>query len=249
MPTLRVPDLPSHRSLRANATLHLGATALLALGIGLAIGHAGGLGPAFLLTAGALFLLGAAPLLALLPRWLPGQRFGRANTVTATRLAFTCLLAAALGALPWSGALAWSLVALATAALALDGFDGWLARRYREATGFGARFDLEADALFMLVLALLVAAVGKAGPWILLAGLWRYGFVAAGLLWPALRRPLPPSGRRKAVFVAQAVLLIACLAPSVSPAVAPWLAGLGLAALSGSFAIDLLWLIRNRNAP
>ncbi len=247
MASLRVPDLPSQRSLRASATLGLGAGALLALGIGAAIGHAGGLGPAFPLTAALLFLLGAAPLLALLPRWLPGRRFGRANTVTATRLAFTCVLAAALVAQPWSGALAWSLVALATAALVLDGFDGWLARRYREASGFGARFDLEADALFMLVLALLVAAVGKAGPWILLAGLWRYGFVAAVLLWPALRRPLPPSGRRKAVFVVQAVLLIACLAPSLSPLLAPWLAGLGLAALSASFGLDLLWLIRNRS--
>ena len=106
---------------------------------------------------------------------------------------------------------------------------------------------METDALFLLVLALLVAASGKVGGWILIAGLWRYGFVAAVALWPALRRPLPPSQRRKWAFVAQAVLLIACLAPSLPDAITPWLAGLGLAALSWSFGLDLYWLTRNRN--
>ena len=248
MPTVRVPALSSQRGLRASAVLHLAATGLLALAVGAAIGQASGLGPGFLLTAAALCLLGATALFALLPQRLPGNRFGRANAVTATRLALTCVLAAALVTLPWSRQLAWSLVALAATALALDGFDGWLARRYREATRFGARFDMEVDALFLLVLTLLVAAVGKAGAWILLAGLWRYGFVAALALRPALQRPLPPSQRRKWAFVAQAVLLIACLAPSVSPALAPWLAGLGLALLSASFSLDLFWLTRHRTS-
>lgn len=248
MPTVRVPALSNPRGLRADALLHVAASGLLALGIGAAIGHASDLGPAFLLTAGSFCLIGATVLLLRLPRRLPGDRFGRANTVTATRLALTCVLAATLVSQPWSGGLAWSLVALAATALALDGFDGWLARRYQEATRFGARFDMEVDALFLLVLSLLVATVGKAGLWILLAGLWRYGFVAAGLLWPPLNRPLPPSQRRKGAFVLQAVLLIACLAPSLSTGHSAWVAGLGLLLLSASFALDLHWLIRNRNS-
>ena len=248
MLTVRVPAHSSHRGLRASALLNLAASGLLALIIGAAIGHASDLGPGFLLTAAALCLLGATALFVLLPHRLPGDRFGKANSVTAIRLALTCVLAAALVTPAWSGKLAWSLVALAATALALDGFDGWLARRYREATRFGARFDMEVDALFLLVLALLVAAVGKAGLWILLAGLWRYGFVAALALWPALQQPLPPSQRRKWAFVAQAVLLIVCLAPSVSSALAPWLAGCGLALLSASFSLDLLWLYRHRTS-
>ena len=35
--------------------------------------------------------------------------------------------------------------------------------------------------------------------WVLACGLMRYAFVAAGLLAPPLRRPLPPSRRRQAV--------------------------------------------------
>ena len=248
MPTVRVPDLSLSRGLRADASLHLAASGVLALAVGAAIGYAGGLGPGFVLTAAGLCLLGAILLLALLPGRLSGPRFGKANGVTATRAALTCVLAAALGAAPWNAAMAWSLVGLAASALALDGFDGWLARHYRESSRFGARFDMETDAFFLLTLAALVAVIGKVGPWILLAGLWRYGFVAAALLWPALRRPLPESGRRKLAFVAQAVLLIVCLAPSIEPALATALAAAGLAMLSGSFLLDLAWLIRHRSA-
>ena len=38
---------------------------------------------------------------------------------------------------------------------ALDGVDGWLARRSGIASAFGARFDMEIDALLILVLAVL----------------------------------------------------------------------------------------------
>ena len=50
-----------------------------------------------------------------------------------------------------------------------------------------------------LVLALSVLAwqYGKAGAWVLLCGLMRYGFVAAGWLWPWLRGPLSPTRPRK----------------------------------------------------
>ena len=49
--------------------------------------------------------------------------------------------------------------------------------RSNEASSFGARFDMETDALLILVLAALVWQHGKAGPWILAAGLMRYAFV------------------------------------------------------------------------
>jgi phosphatidylglycerophosphate synthase len=41
--------------------------------------------------------------------------------------------------------------------LALDGLDGWLARRFGLASAYGARFDMEVDGFLILVLALLVA--------------------------------------------------------------------------------------------
>ncbi len=70
-----------------------------------------------------------------------------------------------------AAALGWMLVGLGVVAVALDGVDGVLARSRNEASAFGARFDMETDALLILVLAALVWQHGKAGAWILAAGL------------------------------------------------------------------------------
>src|SRR5437867_3690361 len=66
----------------------------------------------------------------------------------------------------------------------LDGVDGWLARRTHMASTFGERFDMETDALLILVLSVLAWQYDKAGAWLVLAGLLRYLFVAAGWLLP-----------------------------------------------------------------
>ena len=47
-------------------------------------------------------------------------------------------------------------------------------------SAFGARFDMEVDALLIQVLAVLAWQWDKAGPWVLMSGLLRYVFVAAG---------------------------------------------------------------------
>src|SRR5207344_2274781 len=94
---------------------------------------------------------------------------------------------------------------LALAATALDGVDGWLARRTRMASAFGARFDMETDVFLVLALSVLAWQYGKAGAWVLLCGLMRYFFVAAGRLWPWLQGPLAPSFRGKTICVVQFV--------------------------------------------
>ena len=87
--------------------------------------------------------------------------------------------------------------------LALDGLDGRAARGQGLASAFGARFDMEVDALVILALAAIAAGLGKAGPWVLALGLVRYGFVVAGWLAPMARAPAaavaaPPRGLRAA---------------------------------------------------
>ena len=57
----------------------------------------------------------------------------------------------------------------------------------------GSRFDMETDAALILVLAIFVWRNGKAGPWVLLSGLLRYIFVAAGWMWPWMARRWPPT--------------------------------------------------------
>jgi phosphatidylglycerophosphate synthase len=169
--------------------------------------------------------------------------FGAANAVTLARGVLALDLLALLGSPP-SAILAWSIVALALLALVLDGVDGRVARRRGETSAFGARFDMETDALLILVLAALAWSHGKAGPWILLAGALRYLFVAASLLLPWLAAPLQPSRRRQAVCVVQIASLILCLAPFVAPPVSTAIGLAGLVALVGSFAADVAWLAR-----
>jgi phosphatidylglycerophosphate synthase len=206
-----------------------------------------GLGPWFHLHTLLLFCAAMAPVLRGLDAHAPHRRFGPANRVTLARLALIALLAAGIAEPgPATDALAWAVVAVATTAACLDALDGPLARAHGTSSAFGARFDMETDALMVLVLSLLVVRFGKAGPWLLAAGLMRYAFVFAARGWPMLARPLPPSTRRKAVCVLQITALIVCLGPIVPLAWSRTIAAASLIALSASFAADIVWLARRR---
>jgi phosphatidylglycerophosphate synthase len=166
-------------------------------------------------------------------------RLTAANAVTAARAAVAALLlAVAMAAAVPGPALRWVLAGLAFAALLGDGLDGYLARRTGTASDFGARFDMEADAFFILALAFLVHAWGQAGAFVLLSGALRYLFVAAGWVAPALAAPLGPSLRRRAVCAVQTFVLVLSLAPAIPAALAQGLCAAGLALLVASFAID-----------
>lgn len=174
---------------------------------------------------------------------------GAANRVTLLRVVVALPVAGL--ALQW-GHLApparWWIVGLGTIALVLDGVDGWVARRTRSATAFGARFDMETDALLLLVLSFLAWRSGQVGPWVLAIGAMRYLFVAASYGVERLRRPLPASLRRKVVCVVQGIALLVCLGPIVPAALAQAAAGSALVALAASFAIDTWWLLY-RSSP
>jgi phosphatidylglycerophosphate synthase len=194
--------------------------------------------------AASVALVGGSALLWLTARRLALPTFGAANAVTLVRAVLVVLLLATFGVAATS-TVAWLLVALSTIAAALDGVDGALARGRGERSAFGARFDMEVDALLILVLATLVWQHGKADVWILAAGLLRYGFVAASYVSPWLGAALPPSRRRQAVCVVQIVTLIGALVPFIA---SPWsdlLALAGLVALIWSFGVDVRWLARH----
>ena len=176
----------------------------------------------------------------------PFPRIGPANYVTTVRAALVSLVAGLVGE-PSTSPLAVAAVAASALALALDGLDGWLARRTRLASAFGARFDMEIDALLILVLSILAWQYRKAGAWVLASGLLRYGFVAAGSIWIWLRRPLVPTVRGRAMCAAQIVGLMLVLMPAITPPASARIAVMALAALAYSFAVDILWLWRHRS--
>lgn len=169
--------------------------------------------------------------------------FGWPNRVTLLRAALVAAIAGRLAApfsSPDDGLVIFAVAALA---LALDGLDGWLARALGRATDFGACFDMEVDALLILVLCVAVWLTGKVGPWVLAIGLMRYAFVAAGCFLPALTQPLAPSLVRKVVCVVQGAVLAVCLLPAVPPSWTRIALGLALLALAASFARDTLDLL------
>lgn len=196
---------------------------------------------AYPLRVAVIFGATVAVALAGLRRAHPFGRLGAANLVTGGRAMILAVLAGvAIG--PVTPAAGWPLVAIATLGALADALDGPLARRSGLASRFGARFDMEVDALLILVLAVLVWRVVPVGAWVLASGLMRYAFVAAGWLLPWLAADLPPSRRRQTLCVVQIVGLIVALSPLVTPASASTISGTGLALLAWSFAVDVRWL-------
>jgi phosphatidylglycerophosphate synthase len=191
---------------------------------------------------GAIVLIVAARL----RRYHPFAAFGPANQITTVRALLVSLVAGLIGE-AHATTFAATAAALSTLATALDGFDGWLARRTGMTSGFGARFDMEVDALLIQVLSILVWRYGKAGAWVLASGLVRYVFLAAGWAWRWIRVPLFASVRRKAICVIQIGGLIVALVPSLTWPQSAWIAAGALGALAYSFLIDTLWLWQRRS--
>ena len=205
------------------------------------------LGDLYVLKAGGVFAAIALVVVGRLRAHHPFTRFGPANQITTFRALLVALVAGLVGD-PGSPSLAASAVAASLLATILDGVDGWLARRTHMVSAFGARFDMEVDALLIQVLAILVWQYGKAGPWVVLSGLLRYGFVAAGWLWPWMRRSLFPSVRRKTICVVQIVGLMLTILPAIAPPASSLIAAASLAMLCYSFRVDTVWLWRRRAA-
>lgn len=199
-------------------------------------------------TALVLYAAIAAATVAGLPSHRPQGDFGVANRITLTRAVMASAMATgAVG--PVSDAGMWLLTAAAALGLALDGVDGWAARRTRTASAFGARFDMEIDALTIMILAAVLWRQDKVGAWVLLAGLLRYAFVAASRLWPWLSAPLPPRERRRAVCAVLVAGLVVACAPILTSAAAAPLVAAGIALTAWSFAVDIAWLFNNAPRP
>lgn len=216
---------------------HAGAM-LLALGLAIAVGRAAPL--AFTCAAslaGWVWLSRAA--------FDDVRAFGAANVVTSARV----LLIAGLGiTIDARGALACALCSLGI--FTLDGVDGWLARRSGRASAFGARYDMETDACFVLILSVGSFQFGRAGAWVLLAGALRYLYVLT--LW-ALRREQAEAPRSRVGRYGFA-LVVVTFTIGIWPAVGAShaLAAVSTFLLTYSFGRSFYWSLhvsRPLNAP
>jgi phosphatidylglycerophosphate synthase len=195
---------------------------------------------------GLLVGLGTALVLSLGLERTGTPHLGPADCVTLTRVVLTGGVAALVADAFVGPPAAGLIVTLAALGLVLDGVDGQVARRTGTASSFGARFDVEGDALLVLVLSVHVAR--DVGLWVLAIPALRYLFVVAGRWLPWLRAPLAPRPWRKVVAVASAVALVVAAGDLVPGSVETALLVLGLMLLVESFGRDLVWLHPGRRA-
>lgn len=158
-----------------------------------------------------------------------------ANALTGARLIGASVLGVAATA-PRVETHGTVFAAAGLALIALDGLDGYLARRLDRTSSLGARFDGAVDAYLTLILAAAAFFADRTGAWILVAGLLRYGYV---LIAPLIRRPgaeLRRSGRARVVFVIAFCSLLTPFLPA--PGLYGPAAAIGTGLLTGSFLID-----------
>ncbi|WP_204352656.1 CDP-alcohol phosphatidyltransferase family protein [Salinicola halophilus] len=198
-------------------------------------------------TAGGVYVAIATGVLWALPAARGG--LGWANRVTLLRATFIAVVAGLVVYPDFVQRHAEGVASLALLSLLLDGIDGWVARRTGSASAFGARFDMELDAFFIIVLCAALIALDKVGGWVIVLGLARYLFVFAGMYWPWLHRELPPSLFRKTACVWQVSTLLACLLPFISASWASLFCLVAAVLLGVSFGRDIVWLRRHRAAP
>jgi phosphatidylglycerophosphate synthase len=235
----RLPDTPLRASVVTSKLIGL------VMVIALATAARGWLplGDRYALKSALLFAAVMGLSIGFLQQHHPFARFGAANQITTLRAILVALVAGLVGE-PQRPAIAVAAVAASLAVVLLDGVDGWLARQHQIASPFGARFDLEIDALLILALSVLAWRHDKAGAWVVASGLMRYAFVAAGAAAPWMRAALEPSRRRQAICVIQIAALTLVMLPAIQPPLSTRLAAAALAALSYSFLIDTVWLWR-----
>jgi phosphatidylglycerophosphate synthase len=164
-----------------------------------------------------------------------------ADQVTLTRASLVCGVGALVAQ---SEPPVTLLVTLAAVALVLDTVDGRVARATGTTSRLGARFDMEVDAVLILLLSVYVA--GSVGLWVLAAGVARYALWLAARLLPWLRRESPPRFWGKVVAALQGVVLVVAAAEVLPRPLTVLLLVAALVLLAESFGRQVLWLWRQR---
>lgn len=154
-------------------------------------------------------------------------RLGMANRITLLRGLLFGATAGFLAMLPLQAHAGWLYVpaVLYTVAAALDGLDGYVARRQRQTTRLGTELDTALDAFGLLIAPLFAVFTGKL-PVIYLLVSAAYYLFQWGIRWRRQRgQPvyaLPPSQVRRYLAGAQMVLVALALWPPLPGAGTQW---------------------------
>lgn len=175
------------------------------------------------------------------PPELPALRrgVGLANGLTALRLSVVLLATASM---PRLGT-AWVMAAFSLNVV-LDAIDGYSARRLGAATSFGALFDREVDAVFVLSAYLYfhLYSIGGLGPWVLLPGVLPYLY---RLSVAALSAPVPSERKERLAAPLAAVNFVLLLGAVGLPAYATPILAVSVSVVLLSFSASFWSLYRH----
>ncbi len=163
---------------------------------------------------------------------------GIANQVTLFRLVLLLFLA-----LVYSRFSDQTIAMLLGAIIVLDILDGYLARKYGLSSNYGLYLDMESDALFVCLAALMIYLNDYAGAWIIFIGFLRYINVSFYVLF---RLPAKKEPKRVWASYIAGYLFFALVTPFFIPA--PWYLPVLVSAsvlVVFSFAVSFVYYIRN----
>jgi len=204
-----------------------------------------------------LFLLGVGITFGgyLLVLWLVLQRAAvqvdnpvltLASRITAIRATGAVLLGGFIVAGTGAETANWLPAVLFAAVAALDGIDGYVARRMDETSTFGGEFDTQVDAFAILIGTIVAVRLGAAPAVFVAIGLYQYVF----FLGKKLRQhkgyavhDLPPRKRRTYVGATSMIAVFVVLLPGVPSGVTWFLAVIAMIPITYSFAVDWLYAI------
>ena len=135
---------------------------------------------------------------------------GPANWVTALRFVIVSYVLMFFQVLPQT-----LIISLLTIAVLMDVFDGFIARRTNSQSEFGALFDMEVDAFYVLAMGLYFWFTTDFGWWLLIPGGIRYAYEIIRILF--VGDGFIPKRQALAVFLAGfnfVLLLVALVVPS-----------------------------------
>lgn len=239
---------PLDKDLKREAILQAGAGLGATLVLGWTAHNLLGFPFAVLAVAAFVFVSFMGLILVRLPEHSPHKRLGVANRITIYRAALVANIAAASLHPMVFASQGVTMTAVMAITFALDGVDGWMARRHQQSSPFGARLDQELDALFTLVLAFALLQMEVADVWILIAGAWHYFYQGLRAAFSSFRAPLPFSHRRRIICGLVVASLIVSLSPFLSARAAEILALAAVAVLSASFLTDIAWQLRQKSS-
>lgn len=129
---------------------------------------------------------------------------GYANWVTSLRLLAVLSFPFLITVLDYTSFFLMTLLVIAG-----DGLDGYLARKYKSTSEFGAYLDMETDAFYVCMLSLLLYKEGLVASWILGIGWLRYAAVLLEVVLGIHGKPSAPNpyARSIAAFLFVALLL------------------------------------------